>query len=72
MNEHVRKLSEQATTYTKTANGEIGEMIFDKDKFAMLIVEDCIKIMQRQPAGATIANQIKKHFGVIDPLLPMD
>ena len=43
MNEQIRELAEQATTYIEpTANSGEG-WIFDKEKFAELIVRECIE-----------------------------
>jgi hypothetical protein len=39
MNERIKKLAEQATSYSWTATGRIEE--FDKDKFAELIIKEC-------------------------------
>jgi len=45
-----------------------GELIFSKEKFAELIVRECISIVNdavdlREPAS-TYAGKIKEHFGV--------
>ena len=43
MNERIKELTEQATTYIEpTANSGEG-WIFDKEKFAELIVRECMK-----------------------------
>ena len=43
MNERIKELAEQATTYIEpTANSGEG-WIFDKEKFAELIVRECMK-----------------------------
>ncbi len=78
MNERIRLLAEQATVYH---NGGLGTEIesFDKEKFAELIVQECIKqIVSKgtdwvdfapsqtgvRPEYWAMAQQIKQHFGV--------
>ena len=42
-----------------------GELIFSKEKFAELIVRECIDIADEYDGvGSTIVSRIKKHFGV--------
>ena len=54
MNEKIKLLAEQATTYIEpTANSGEG-WIFDKEKFAELIVRECLEACSR-------ANEIR-HF----------
>jgi hypothetical protein len=50
MNERIKELAEQATTYY---NGGLGTEIesFDKEKFAELIVKECIDIVEGIPPG---------------------
>jgi hypothetical protein len=62
MNERIWKLAEQAT---KTVN--VGGMyeFFDKEKFAELIVRECIDIADEYDGvGSTIVSRIREHFGV--------
>ena len=78
MNERIRQLAEQATTYH---NGGLGTEIelFDKEKFAELIVRECAEqIIAKgtdwvdfapsqtgvRPEYWDMAQQIKQHFGV--------
>ena len=78
MNERIRELAEQATTYH---NGGLGTEIelFDKEKFAELIVRECMacstwvgKVNEnvKEPGpihtAHAINQRIKKHFGVED------
>ena len=59
MNERIRQLAEQATS----SDG----WLFDKDKFAELIVRECIGIVKQRwinPDEDVIAEEIKQHFGV--------
>jgi hypothetical protein len=42
-----------------------GELIFSKEKFAELIVRECVGIADEYDGvGSTIVSRIKKHFGV--------
>jgi hypothetical protein len=42
-----------------------GELIFSKEKFAQLIVQECADIADEYDGvGSTIVSRIEKHFGV--------
>jgi len=42
-----------------------GELIFSKEKFAELIVKECVGIADEYDGvGSTIVSRIKQHFGV--------
>ena len=42
-----------------------GELIFSKEKFAELIIRECIGIADEYDGvGSTIVSRIEKHFGV--------
>ena len=59
MNDLVEKLAKQATS----SDG----WLFDKDKFAELIVRECAEVSKNYAGGSmplSIALAIKKHFGV--------
>ena len=43
MNERIKELAEQATTYIKPTENSGEGWIFDKEKFAELIVRECLK-----------------------------
>jgi len=50
MNERIRQLAEQATTEHTSyydGRGNVTETIFDKDKFAELIVKECVSILMK-------------------------
>ena len=73
MNERIQELALQATTYIEPVPGHSGEgWIFDKEKFAELIVRDCVGVClaQRDPANLNykpsekFAEAVKEHFGV--------
>ena len=67
MNERIRELAEQATSYNNSDG-----WLFDKQKFAELIVRECVSIAHPQlkdvgewAAGMRLAQKrIKEHFGV--------
>ena len=66
MNERIKELAEQATSLYQTMDGE-WEEDFDKEKFAELIIEECIALGTNftnrnfsEDAGELIA----KNFGV--------
>ena len=65
MNERIRLLAEQATTYH---NGGLGTEIelFDKEKFAELIVGECASVCENSnyEFGTIFTKMIKEHFGV--------
>lgn len=76
MNERIREIAEQATVYH---NGGLGTEIesFDKEKFAELIVKECIGCCEQvisDPVpesvdtwlngGSQCIDEIKQHFGV--------
>jgi hypothetical protein len=75
MNERIKLLAVQATTYIEpTANSGEG-WIFDKEKFAQLIVKECILTIQmgitrdghnteKYLRSMKHLKDIKEHFGV--------
>ena len=70
MNERIKLLAEQATRNVKLGNS-YHSMVFDKEKFAELIVNECLK-MCKTAVGNKDYNtgrmhcydNIKEHFGV--------
>ena len=66
MNERIRELAEQATKKYDRLGNEIPFAQPDLEKFAELIVKECVSICEDHPAwtGRMIGNQIKEHFGV--------
>jgi hypothetical protein len=68
MNERIRVLAEQATTW----EGMVDGYYFDKEKFAELIVRECIDIIapysvrMSRPGEEYLhpIQEIKQHFGV--------
>ena len=78
MNDRIKELAEQATVIRKTFHG-IEHIEFDKEKFAELIVQECMKVAVFKDSGmiatadvagymaagrSTAARMIKEHFGV--------
>ena len=74
MNEKIRQLAEQATRNVESGNS-YHSMVFDKEKFAQLIVAECIHQVltgikcnppQAEPPeiAKTLARRLQQHFGV--------
>jgi hypothetical protein len=61
MNERIRELIEECTD-RHFGQGVGGFETFDKEKFAQLIVQECVGLLG--PAHSIMADPIKKHFGV--------
>ena len=80
MNERIKELAVQATTYIEPTADSGEGWIFDKEKFAQLIVRECIQVSEPvldEPyedmtefgkglvEGQDVAiEKIKQHFGV--------
>ena len=67
MNERIRELINEATSFKEgLIEGKHDIELFDKEKFAQLIVRECAEVGDSgdplQDGG--IARMIKKHFGV--------
>jgi hypothetical protein len=62
MNERIKELAEQATTYIEPTSNSGEGWIFDKEKFAELIIRKCVDIAMREDHDP--ADCIKQHFGV--------
>ena len=63
MNERIKKLKEQATSYTWNGNDVTEEL--DEQKFAELIVRESIELLkQNDYHGEWLGEKIKEHFGV--------
>ena len=60
MNERIRELAEQATTYIEPTSNSGEGWIFDKEKFAELIVRECIDKIEthRIPVGNSAAGEM--------------
>ena len=75
MNERIKLLAEQATVYKEgLVEGKHDIEVFDKEKFAELIVRECAKIAEDtqkfydehndSQVNTEIWTMIKEHFGV--------
>ena len=69
MNERIKKLKEQATSYTWNGNDVTEEL--DEQKFAELIVKECADDAKHHVMNIStyadadfVYEQIKRHFGV--------
>jgi hypothetical protein len=59
MNDRIKELAEQATSYNNSDG-----WLFDKEKFAELIVRECIDRAERYGLGSDAVEQMKEDFGV--------
>jgi hypothetical protein len=69
MNKRIRLLAEQATTYIEPTSNSGEGWIFDKEKFAELIVEECTTVIDRnlfQNIGWNTSRAVRRHFGIED------
>ena len=67
MNERIKKLAEQATTYIEPTSTSGEGWIFDKEKFAELIVLECMKLNSKELSITAIERLLplyEEHFGV--------
>jgi hypothetical protein len=79
MNKRIQELADEAWVYqVRVLNQPDGsrtytekEKVFDKEKFAMLIVRECTAIMHKDTSPNCpyvdyfkVTNEIKQHFGV--------
>ena len=63
MNERIRLLAEQATTYIEPTSNSGEGWIFDKEKFAELIVRECLDEIQYDDGATHVDELLPKHFG---------
>ena len=64
MNERIKLLAEQCYEHDQSWTG-VGQRIFNKEKFAELIVQKCADIGQQYADGNyEVRNQILEHFGL--------
>jgi len=66
MNKRIKELAKQATTVIEATDYSGEGWIFNKEKFAELIVAEMLVTCEEHPAwtGRMIGEQIKQHFGV--------
>ena len=65
MNERIKVLAEQATTVIEATEHSGEGWIFNKEKFAKLIVLECASIADTAEPFLS-SDLIKKHFGVTE------
>jgi hypothetical protein len=65
MNERIRLLAEQATKHYPATESSGEFSIFDKEKFAELIVQECVNVLHDNELwNRHISHALKEHFGV--------
>ena len=71
MNERIKLLIEQATTYIDPIANDGVCWDFDREKFAQLIVQECAEVIFETPVKYTeidimhiIRDRVREHFGV--------
>jgi hypothetical protein len=62
MNERIRELIEQCTDRHFNEGG--GFETFDKEKFAELIVRECIRVVDKDDGATHVRELLEEHFGV--------
>ena len=64
MNERIKQFAEQATIYIEPTPTSGEGWIFNKEKFAELIVQECIRKVRNRGGmcGALASNWIEEHF----------
>jgi len=63
MNERIKELAQQATKIIEPDDPDFMHEIFDREKFADLILFECIKLAVFR-GDAQTGKAIKEHFGV--------
>jgi hypothetical protein len=67
MNEKIKQLAEQATTYIEPTSTSGEGWIFNKEKFAELIIRECADIVENQGRFLrydVLAKKIKENFEI--------
>ena len=64
MNERIKQLAEQATTYIEPTATSGEGWIFDKEKFAELIVKEDMDVVAKKCASPTAYNALAEHWGI--------
>ena len=67
MNERIKEFEKQATTYIEPTSNSGEGWIFNKEKFAELIINECIEINKEElafNAFEKLLNRYQEHFGV--------
>lgn len=67
MNERIKELAEQATRNVESVNS-YHSLVFDREKFAELIIADCCQavhpMLRDQISRGQAVDLIRQHFGV--------
>ena len=71
MNERIKELAEQAMRNVESTNS-YHSMVFDKEKFAKLIVDECCEVLSKEDIRHggygynqhALYQQLRDHFGV--------
>ena len=73
MNERIKLLIEQATTYIDPIANDGVCWDFDREKFAQLIVQECAEVIFETPVKYTeidimhiIRDRVKEHFDILE------
>jgi hypothetical protein len=65
MNERIKLLTEQATKHYPATESSGEFSTFDKEKFAELIVQECVNVLHDNELwNRHISHALKEHFGV--------
>ena len=65
MNERIKEFAEQATSYKEVlVEGKHDIEVFDKEKFAELIVRECAQVASDYDGAHYVGTVIEEHFGV--------
>jgi hypothetical protein len=64
MNERIKELAEQATTIEYGADRGFDRVTFDKEKFAQLIVQDCMKVAVFKDSGTISTAEVARWMAV--------
>jgi len=64
MNQRIRELAEQAGSTHKQNLGVYQFYTDELEKFAELIVKECLEVVSRKCASPTARNALAEHFGV--------
>ena len=67
MNERIKELALQATTIEYGVDNGFDRVTFDKEKFAELIVQECIDVVDvggEFVSRPKMVERLKEHFGV--------
>ena len=64
MNERIKELIAKATITEYGVDNGFDRVTFDKEKFAVLIVQECLSMLDKHYDACVASNDIKQHFGV--------